>query len=72
MELTVNESYEIPTGVALDIIAMLLSDEGENGEYDRACSEIAVDLIACSADVSMEDKDEVRALLRQRREAIFR
>jgi hypothetical protein len=46
-------------------IAGLMSEHGENPEYDRACVEIACDLLGMAHD----DRDAVEALLRRVKEA---
>jgi hypothetical protein len=50
---------------ALRIIAGLMSDEGENVEYDRACVEIARDLLRL--DWEDDTRAKVAAILRRLR-----
>ena len=50
----------------LSVVADLMSEHGENPEYDRACVEIVCTMLGVSTDA----RDDVAALLRHVRSAL--
>lgn len=52
----------------LDIAGELASEHSENGEYDRALTEMVVD----AANLSMESRDYVQSLIRERNARHYR